>query len=224
MTIKASDVIARLTPTLHDIAKVRWPDSEHWQAITDAENAILEARPDLFDVTEDVQFQVFGPKQPVPNDCFMLFDVTHNLNDQKVPVSGITKVERSMMDRVLRDWMAEANDTRVEHWMQDERERDFFWVYPGVGEDPATSQPGWVVMRYARRPVKIVASTDNLTVPDELMNAVYYFAMTRLLEKDEKFAGSPQAKMFLEKFALVVGARTEGEGQEDAASDEREGV
>ena len=218
MTILASDRTVRLSEKLHDLGAVRWPEDELWRAIDDAQNAILEARPDLFDVTEPVQL-ILGPKQPVPTDCFTVFDIPYNLNADKDPVSEITKVERTMMDRAVGGWMTEGADTRLEHWMQGEREKKYYWVYPPAGEDPSTGQPIWVEMRFARRPEKVTSAGSELATPDEMINGVYYFAMTRLLEKDEKFAGSKQADMFLTKFGLVVGARTKGEKQ---ANDIRE--
>jgi len=212
MTILASDLTKRLARTLHDITKVRWPEDEMYESIDDAQKALLEARPDMFEVTEPVQM-ILGPKQPVPADCYSLFDLAYNLSADMDPISTVTKVERPLMDRAVTHWMSEPSDTQVDHWMQSEREREFFWVYPPVGEDPETSQPGWVEMRYARRPGIISGPGTELGVTDEGINGVYYFAMMRLLEKDEKFAGSPQAEMFLTKFGLVVGAKTEGEKQ-----------
>lgn len=222
--ILASQLTTRLSEKLHDIGATRWPEDELFRAIDDAQNALLESRSDLFEVTDNVQFQTIGPKQPVPEDCFVVFDITYNLNELMIPVSGITKVDRGLMDRAFREWMIESSDTQIEHWMQAKRERAYYWVYPPVAVDPKTSQPGWVVMRYARRPAVVTAGTDELAIPDEMMNGAYYFAMTRLLEKDEKFAGSAQAQMFLNKFALVVSARTTGEGDKDTMDEEREGT
>jgi len=224
MAILASQVTSRLSKTLHDIGLVRWTESEMWEAIDDAQNAILEARPDLYEVTEDVQLRDIGVRQRAPEDCYDIFDITYNLDDNRIPFSGIVKTERGTMDRAMRNWMISPPSPRMEHWMQDIREKKIFWAYPPVSEDPDTGEPGWVVMRYARRPIKVTGSAQELASPDEMINSVYYFAMTRLLEKDEKFAGSPQAQAFLEKFAMTIGARTSGDSQKKQAKDENEGT
>lgn len=222
MAILASAVTGRLSKTLHDIGLVRWVEADMWEAIDDAQSAILEARPDLYEVTEDVQLRDIGPKQRVPEDCYDIFDITYNLDDNHIPFSGIVKTERGIMDRAMRNWMISPASPTMEHWMQDIREKKFFWAYPPISEDPDTGEPGWVVMRYARRPIKVTSATQELVSPDEMINSVYYFAMTRLLERDEKFAGSPQAEAFLEKFAMTIGARTSGDSQKKQAKDENE--
>jgi len=218
MTILASDVTGRLETTLHDLGAVRWPIADQWKAIDDAQVTILEARPDLFEVTGDVQLRDTGVKQRVPEDCYQVFDITYNLNHLRVPFSGIVKISRSLLDRSYMGWMVSPPSPRMEHWMQDVREKAYFWAYPPVSVDPETGEPGWVVMRYAKRPTKVTAAEQPLDAPDEMINGVYYFAMTRLLEKDEKFAGSPQAEMFFQKFAMVIGSRTMSDDQSTTIS------
>lgn len=223
MAILASDITARLETTLHDLGAVRWPTADQWKAIDDAQSALLEARPDLFEVTEDVQLRDTGVRQRVPDDCYVVFDIPYNLNFEKVPFSGIVKISRSILDRAYAGWMTSPASPRMEHWMQDVREKAVFWAYPPVSNDPESGEPGWVVMRYARRPAKVTAATDVLAAPDEMVNGVYYFAMTRLLEKDEKFAGSPQAAMFLEKYAMVIGAKSQSDNESEGIKKVNEG-
>ena len=225
MTILASDITERLETTLHDLGAVRWPIADQWKAIDDAQNSLLESRPDLFEVTEEVQLRDIGVKQRVPENCFVVFDITYNLNTEKIPFSGIVKTSRAILDRSYMGWMVAPSSPRMQHWMQDIRERAYFWAYPPVSNDPDTGQPGFVVMRYAKRPTKVADAAQALDSPDEMINGVYYFAMTRLLEKDEKFAGSPQAEMFLQKYAMVIGARTQADSQKSTiAKANEEGV
>lgn len=218
MAILASEVTERLETTLHDLGAVRWPIADQWKAIDDAQKSLLEARPDLFEVTEEVQLRDIGVKQRTPVDCYIVFDITYNLNHDRVPFSVIVKTSRSILNRTFAGWMVSNPSPRMQHWMQDMRERDCFWAYPPVSADPETGEPGWVVMRYARRPVIVTVATQELDAPDEMINGVYYFAMTRLLEKDEKFAGSPQAEMFLNKYAMVIGARSKSDTEKDLIS------
>jgi hypothetical protein len=218
MAILASDVTARLTKTLHDLDAVRWPIPDQWEAIDDAQVSLLEARPDLFEVTGDVQLRDLGVRQRVPEDCYIVFDITYNLNYDRVPFSGIVKTSRATLDRSYAGWMVSPASPRMEHWMQDRRERAFFWAYPPVSNDPESGQPGWVVMRYAKRPELVTDAAQELATPDEMINGLYYFAMTRLLEKDEKFAGSPQADMFLQKYAMVITGRTYADQQDHQAT------
>jgi hypothetical protein len=96
MAILASDVTERLETTLHDLGAVRWPEVDMWKAIDDAQKALLEARSDLFEVTGDVQLRDIGVKQRVPEDCYLVFDITYNLNHVRVPGCGGVKISRAI--------------------------------------------------------------------------------------------------------------------------------
>jgi hypothetical protein len=215
MGILVSDIITRASRTLLDIGLVRWTEAEMIDSINDAEAAVLEARPDLFEITAFHDL-VEGPKQTPPSDCYMLLDVAYNVNQSDTPQSVVTFVKRKDLDMCLSDWMLDDPMTHAAHWMQDDRERRQFYVYPRQPTPPA--QLGRVMLRYAQFPTKVTATTDTLTVGDEMVNPIYYFTVMRMLERDEKFSGSPQARRFMELFAMTMGVRTEGE---DAATANR---
>lgn len=215
----AGDILTRLNEKLNDLGSVRWPDGEHFRAITDAQNAILEARPDLFEVQASHQ-AVTGVIQSVPADCFRLFDVVFNLDGTDSPVSYITSIERSRLDRQRPDWMMLRAASASVHWMQDDKERSNFFVVP---PQPAVA-PGKYLIRYARRPTAVTSSGNNLSVSEEVVNAIYNFCMHRALEKDEKFAGSPQAASYMSKFANFLMARLASDEKSDAERSQREKV
>lgn len=213
----AVDVLTRVKEKLNDIGSVRWPEAEHYRAIKDAQLAILEALPDLFEVYAYVS-TIEGVVQSVPADCYKLFDVVGNANDSDKLISPATLIERSTLDRQRRNWMAMDAANEADHWMQDDRERGQFFIVPGQ----PSSDRGKLYLRYAKYPDTVSASGDTLDVADEGINAVYNFCMHRALEKDEKFSGSPQAQSYMKKFALFLNARFEADDQAEADRQRRE--
>ena len=188
------------------------------RAISDAQSAILEARPDLFETHESFT-PVAGVRQSVPADCFILFDVVGNLGAGGSLTSTITPVRRALLDRQRPNWPAMDATAVVDHWMQDERERSKFYVVP---PQPASGF-GALLLRYAQRPTEVTASGNTLSLEDDSINAIYNFCMHRALEKDEKFAGSPTANSYMQKFASFIGARTAVEDAANAARTAEEG-
>lgn len=204
----AGDILTRLKEKLNDLGAVRWTEPEHFRAMNDGQQAILEARPDLFE-TYAFMATVAGCVQSVPADCYRLFDVVANCDSTNERVSPITKIERATLDRQRRGWMTLPASAEADHWMQDEREHGRFYIVPG---QPTTGQ-GKLEIRYAQKPTTISSSGSALSVGDEAINALYNFCMHRALEKDEKFAGSPTAAAYMNKFAQFIGAKTEADSQ-----------
>ena len=202
----AGDVLTRLQEKLNDLDSIRWPDAEHFRAMNDSQQAILEARPDLFEVFANVD-TVAGSEQTVPADCYRLFDVVSNLSAADARVSGVTFITRGVLDRHVRNWMVMDADAEADHWMQDEREYSRFYLVPG---QPSSGR-GKLELRYAQKPSVITGSGDTLSAGEELINTIYNFCMHRALEKDEKFAGTPTAEAYFGKFAKFIAAKTKAD-------------
>jgi len=212
-------IIDRASSTLNDIGLVRWIQSDMIKAINDAEQSVLESRPDLFETNASMAL-VSGPRQTPPSDCYHLMDVIYNVTAADVPISSITQIKRSDLDKCRADWMLDDPMKLVQHWMQDDRERSVFYVYPS--QPTAGAQLGRVQIRYSKRPTALSGVSENLNVPEEMINAVYYFVVMRMLERDEKFAGSPQAERFMGMFAQMVSAKDGGEDTAEAYRASRE--
>jgi hypothetical protein len=206
MTMTAGDLLDRLQEKLNDLGGVRWPDAEHFRAIDDAQQAILEARPTLFEKFAIVD-TVAGFTQSVPTDCYRLFDVVANYSAADEPVGGLTRVDRATLDRHIRDWMSMDADSRADHWMQKEDEWSRYYLVP---PQPETNR-GKVELHYAARPTPITSGATELSAPDEAVNALYNFCMHRALEKDEKFAGSATAQAYMTKFAQFLAAKSQAD-------------
>ena len=217
MAVTAGNVWTRLKEKLNDLDAVRWPEDECLRAISDAQVAILEARPDLFETFAYVS-TVAGSAQSVPSDCYRLFDVVSNCDATNARVSGLTKVDRYTLDRHKRDWITMTASNEADHWMQDEREWSRFYLVP---PQPATDR-GKLEIRYAQFPTTLSSMGSALSLSDEAVNAVYNFCMHRLLEKDEKFAGSPTANAFWDKFVGFIGAKSEADNQHAAQRNSNE--
>ena len=213
----AGDILTRLNEKLNDLNATRWPNSEHFRAMTDAQNAILEARPDLFEVIEAFT-PVAGVQQSVPADCYLLLEVIANVTASNVFVSPITKLKRSTLDRQRSGWMAMDANAITDHWMQEKRERKKFYVVP----PQPTSSLGKYMIRFAQQPSDITDASDNLVPEASAVNAIYNFCMHRALEKDEKFSGSPRAQSYLEKFATFLGVKSSADNEAEADEAARE--
>lgn len=205
--ITAGNVLDRVRKKLNDLGDVRWTVTEHLEAVNDGQTALLEAKPDLFEVYVFHDL-VPGPVQDVPDDCYFLFDVVANAQGSTI-TKPISKVERSTLDRQRGNWLALKPDAQVVHWCQSPREKAKFWVVP---PQPSTG-PGRVYLRHARYPAVIDQEVDPLDAPDECLNALYHFCMHRALEKDEKFSGSQQAQFHWQKFAQYAGVRAQAEAE-----------
>lgn len=219
MTVLASSVITKMKTTLNDIGLIRWDESEHIGAINDAQDAILMGAPDLFEDHRDITL-VAGNEQSLPADGYLLFDVLWNVAPDGTQGRRITKVARSALDRSRAAWSESGAKTTVRHWTQDAKQKAKFYVAPRQPE----SESNKVHIRLARRPVDISSQGSELDVPDEMESAVFYYAMQRLLEKDEKFAGSKQSMAFLQKFSMAVQVRGAGEDTAEATEQRNEGA
>jgi len=218
MAIQVSDITRRVRQTLLDVGSVRWVVAEHYDAINDAQSAIMEARPDLFEAYADHTL-VVGNEQALPADGYVLFDILWNINPDGSQGRRITRVSRSVLDRQRAAWSEKNANLTVRHWVQDVRERAKWFVAPQ--QPTSTSQK--VRMRYCKRPAMVADESDNLDTPEERINTVYYFCMMRLLEKDGKFSGSQQSKHFGQMFAVALSAGSAGEGEAEDVKAENEG-
>lgn len=211
MTKKASDITQRVLAKLNDLDAVRWPEAEILDAINDGQVIIMESMPDMFEHHADAPV-IAGTRQDVPEDCYLLFDV-ESFTDTTQPRNNgtLTKIDRTIMDRQRPGWLGMRTEKTPEHWIQGDEQRKHFYIVPPV--EPAGKT---VRLRYARYPVKVNTTEDALSVPDEQINAMYYFVMMRLLEKDEKFSGSPQAERFAGLFSATLAGRQEAEEKSNA--------
>ena len=214
----AQDIIDRVEEKLNDLGNIRWEVPELIREINDAQALMLEAQPDLYEYTNPSVPVQQGSRQAVPTDCFLLFDVVE-LQLNGVYVSTPRRIKREVMDRQAPGWMGVAEEDYIWHWLQDDKERQFFYINP-----PTVTLNQTLRLRYAKYPSEVSDVSDTLDTPPEHINAVYYFCMMRSLEKDEKFSGSPQAERYGQMFKGIFNARTEGEAKADAQRARNEGT
>jgi hypothetical protein len=220
VSFNASEVLRRCKATLNDIGSVRWILSEQIDALNDALEAILIAKPDLFGTLINHSL-VAGAKQTIPSDGYTVLDVAYNVSNAGVVGRAITKVKKATLDRQYPSWTLPNtdNDPTVRHWCQDLGERENFYVAPARPEGEAHK----VGLRYAKRHATITAAEDSIDGIDEMKSAIYYFCMGRFLEKDEKFAGSKTAQYYNQRFAIMVQVRSIGEDDAEKVEQENEG-
>jgi len=208
MTTTVQDIVDRVEVTLKDVGNVRWPVAEIIDAVNDAQGALLEARPDLFQITYTLPLAE-GNEQNLPANGYELLDVMYNIDGDGVVGLPVTKIDFNVLTRQRRAWTESGADLEVRHWTQDIQQKTSFFVAPmqpnGTGQK--------LRIRYAKRPDTVNSVNDQLDTPDEVINAVYYFCVSRALEKDEKFSGSPQAARFSQLFAAFITARAEADRQ-----------
>lgn len=218
MTKTVQDILTRAEDYLNDAGHVRWPATEVMRAINDGQLALLEAKPDLFQTTTN-QLLAEGNVQTIPADGYVLFDVMWNVAADNTQGKRITFCKKSVLDRQRRAWSESGANSLVRHWTQDKKQRREWYCAP---RQPS-GESNKVYMRYAKYPVKVTAAGDNLSIPDEAINALYYFVMMRCMEKDSKFSGTPEAQRFGQMFAVIVTGREETEAKDEAYRAENEG-
>jgi len=197
--MEASTILTEAAQLLLDTDHTYWPEAELIGYLDEAQGLIAEYKPDAVAVTEDHQLEA-GPRQTLPVDGFLLFDVVRNRGLSGIDKGpAITSVDMRHMDRMLPDWQT-VESRVVEHYMADGREPREFYVYPA---QPIVA--GIVEIRYARRPSLIEDSDDELTVRAEYRPALVDYLLYRAHSKDTTAAVPARAQAHYQQFRTHLG-------------------
>lgn len=200
--MKASDVINRVRILLNDDG-TRWPNSELFYWISDAQRLIGLVRPDAVSLLSTVQLSA-GTKQQLPYGSTRLLDVLHNVNSlDGTPTRSIKLTDRDQLETQDPNWQTKTKQKEVRQYIYDPRTPTIYFVTP-----PNNGQ-GWVEIVTQAAPSNITATTDDLTLLDIYLETVVNYVMYRAYSKDNEFAAnSAAANNYMQMVLSVLGLKT----------------
>lgn len=184
----ASDIISRASRILFDNTKVRWPESELLDYISDGQRAIVLLRPDANAKNAVLQL-VAGSRQSIPADGIRLLRVVRNMGANGAsPGRAIREVSRLALDSERPDWHFANPGATVEHYTFDNMDPKRFYVHPSVAASPGTQ----VEVIYSAIPAAATAAGQTLDLGDHYLNPVLDWVLYRAYSKDATYAGNMQ--------------------------------
>ena len=200
--MKASDVINRVRVLLNDDG-TRWPDSELFYWISDAQRLVGLVRPDSTSASEVVSL-VAGTKQTIPSTSFRLLDVMHNIGSDGSTIGRAIKLtDRDQLETQNPYWQTVAQKDEVRQYMYDPRTPSIYYVTP-----PAKASTKIEIVTQ-KSPSNITASTDNLALIDAYFEVVVNYVMYRAYSKDNEYAAnSANANNYLQLVLSTLGLKT----------------
>jgi hypothetical protein len=200
--MKASDVINRVRVLLNDDG-TRWPNSELFYWISDAQRLITLVRPDATSASEVVSL-VAGSKQSIPATSFRLLDVMHNIGSDGSTIGRSIKLtDRDQLETQDPYWQTKTKKSEVRQYIYDPRTPSIFYVTP-----PAVVNTKIEIVTQ-KAPTDIVATTDNLALLDSYFETVVNYVMYRAYSKDNEYAAnSANANNYLQLVMTTLGLKT----------------
>lgn len=200
--MKASDVINRVRILLNDDG-TRWPNSELFYWISDAQRLIGLVRPDAVSVIATVSLAA-GSKQAIPSGTTRLLDILHNVDSSNgTPLRSIKLTDRDQLETQDPNWQTKTKKKEVRQYIYDPRTPTTYFVTPpndGTGRIELVAQSA---------PVEITADTDNLVLQDIYLETAVNYVMYRAYSKDNEFsANSAAANSYLQLVLSVLGLKT----------------
>jgi len=227
MTAKVLPIVNRVSTTLNDESNIRWTLSELVQHLSDAQRAAVLLKPEINPKVANLPL-ASGTLQTLPDDAYMLIDVTRNMRVESVdgkiqstPGTAITPTSRSSMDQVRASWHLPSDDDEIlpYNYIYDARNRLSFFVYPGR----TFAAEEQVEIIYSKMPpeIELVGGKVTDTMVTELSEiyapALTHYVLSRAYEKDAPIAGQGPAmsQLHFQAFALMITGR-EAEANEMA--------
>lgn len=197
----ASDIITRASRILFDNTKVRWPENELLDYISDAQRAIVQLRPDA-NAKNAVVALVAGSRQSIPTGGIRLLRVVRNMGSAgTTPGRAIREVSRLALDSERPDWHYTNPSSTVEHYTFDNMDPMRFYVHPSVAASPGTR----VELIYSAVPAAVTAANQTLELADQYINPVLDWTLYRAYSKDATYAGNMnRASHHLQSFANTL--------------------
>lgn len=200
--MKASDVINRVRILLNDDG-TRWPNSELFYWISDAQRLICLVRPDSTSASEVVTL-VAGSKQSIPAASFRLLDVLHNVAANGTTIGRAIKItDKDQLETQDPYWQTKPQKGEVRQYLYDPRTPTIYYVTP-----PALANTKVEIVTQ-KSPTEITATGDDLGLQDVYFETVVNYVMYRAYSKDNEFAAnSAEANSYLQLVLSVLGLKT----------------
>lgn len=198
----ASDVINRVRILLNDDG-TRWPNSELFYWISDAQRLIGLVRPDAVSQLSTVSLSA-GTKQTLPFGASRLLDILHNVDPADgTPRRTVKITDRDQLETQDPNWQLRTKKAEVRQYLYDPRTPTTYFV------TPPNDGTGWVELVVQQTPTNITATTDALVLQDIYLETVVNYVMYRCYSKDNEFAAnSAEANNYLQLVLSVLGLKT----------------
>lgn len=202
MPLTAADIFRRARRILFDPTGVRWPDSELLSYLNDAQNAIVQYRPEAYAVNAPLLL-TSGTRQRIPAGGNRLLRVMRNLSPS---VRAIREVNRLALDTENPNWHSQTLATEITHFAFDQVSPKSFYVYPPAAPNVS------VEIVYSAVPPTVAGVESPVTIGDQYVNQLLDWVLFRALSKDSTYAGDlARSGHYLQQFAngLDVAIKTE---------------
>ena len=185
-TILGSEILDRAGIILQDTTNIRWPSDELLDWLNDGQREIVLRKPDAYTKSLAIVLTASETKQSIPSDGIQLIDIVRNMGTGgSTPGRAITRTERYILDSQRPDWNTETGSATVKHYMFDERNPKYFYVYP-----PQASTPGYAEVVYSAAPAALATAAATITLDDIYASALLDYVLYRAYSKDADIAPS----------------------------------
>ena len=215
MTANIQEFIDEVSTSLADSENVRWPNTELKQYLSDAQRAAVLLKPEVNPKVVDHQL-VSNSKQTLPDDAFMLIDVTKNVDingDERTSGNSITPTDRSALDQANPLWhqLTTGATSQPVNYVYDIRNRKSFYLYPVR----VFTIRDHVELIYAKTPDEL-SNEDTVTELDAIYRpALLAYILHRALAKrfDDRTDFEHSAAYFQQFRLLITGESDENESE-----------
>lgn len=185
--------VVSLVQTLLQDDGTRWPETELFAWIDDAQRFIASAAPDFLATIVPLPL-IAGAEQSLPAAYFGLHAILRNA-DGSFP----RKVDGEALALADPLWRSKPATTAVRQYFSDAADAAVFYVCP-------PSAGATVTARCYARPTPIVDSNTALSVADELVGAVVDYVVYRAFSKDAEIpANAARAETAFDKCTAALG-------------------
>ncbi|AYO17096.1 hypothetical protein D0812_22160 [Vibrio owensii] len=209
-----SNLINQAARLVVDKNMIRW-DKAFWvDAYNAAIRAVLAVRPDALTKTEEVICDA-GTTQKIPANARYVIDVLTNVGGGAV--SGPLSLK--MFNDYRPEWRQSSESDSVSTWLYDERNKETFFVYPGVKAGVK------IEAVFAYEPTDITQADYEADVLGQLNpmydNAIIEWLVYRAFSEDSEItANNAKAQTAINTFRLLLGDKTNGDNANYARNQE----
>ncbi len=190
-TVLADHILDRAATILQDTTGTRWPKDELLGWLNDGQREVVLHRPDTGAINAAIPITAAKSKQTLPAAALKLINITRNVtatDPDTITASGgaIRRIERRVLDDQVPDWHS-MTDSKVAHFVYDERDPKTFYVYPQLSAD------GYVEGVYSSAPADVTTpDSEVISLDDIYANAILDYVLFRAYSKDADYAANSQ--------------------------------
>lgn len=182
MATGVQSVIDRVRYLLMDEAQTRWSDFELLAYLNDGQREICNYKPDAATQNTTINL-IAGTRQATPTDSIRLLTVIRN--NSSAHKSAVRVISRETLDRFQPDWHSATEAAKVQHFVVDENDMNFFYVYP------PNDGNGQIEVLYTKLP-STVGLADDIDIADAYSNVLADYVAYRALSKDADVPSAAQ--------------------------------